>query len=676
METPDKKDGVLVRCWRWQKDPQNRTGPLFFATLCDAIVFISATQAAAEELWAGNLAPVDPGGPFRRLDARTIKPWEAYSPYTGPYDAERIALLRRQGKDPLLLTPMERGLLWTVVGLGFLKWLLIVLRCLQFRERLGGIVECVLVTLQVVFASATMGLFIPRVSFLNLNLVASTFYLTLCITICFCVPSLILRLVDLALGSPEKISYAKRDFIVTTWLALLVLVIGAFIFDAVEGWDYNRGLIFCVVFFTTIGYGNDTPKTSAGKLLAIFYGTLGMVIFLNYLLAMRNVIVESIELRLRPVVENRVRQLSKKKYEKAEREMASLDTKTIEYDMPKDVQRKDAGDLKSMNGTLTTLSNGVDATAMSIAAQKAGSETVAQKVDDIATSEDLKPLPLPLSPDPEQAEPDHDGTEQLGTADTSQLANYWADHVHPPVPEESETEQARGQAIERTGRMDLKIEETEPVESIKEAWGAEVGQIPATGDPRIDESKRVKPGDLVGASTAVNGNGNATIGVPASGNDLADSPAPGPPNGKVNFVEPDPMRSYFNSLTTSPTSHAVETEAETAAAARAGRLSRAKRIDPGRMKMRRRATWFAVAGDLFAEEEMIQVWTDRLIAIGMCGFTLLWWLGGAGIYTWLERWDYLDSVYFTYISITTTGFGDLYPLTASGWLFWLYYGGY
>ncbi|KAI8619349.1 hypothetical protein BC830DRAFT_786419 [Chytriomyces sp. MP71] len=39
--------------------------------------------------------------------------------------------------------------------------------------------------------------------------------------------------------------------------------------------------------------------------------------------------------------------------------------------------------------------------------------------------------------------------------------------------------------------------------------------------------------------------------------------------------------------------------------------------------------------------------------------------GGAGLFMLTEGWDYLDSLYFNYSLITTTGYGDIYP--ASGW---------
>lgn len=50
---------------------------------------------------------------------------------------------------------------------------------------------------------------------------------------------------------------------------------------------------------------------------------------------------------------------------------------------------------------------------------------------------------------------------------------------------------------------------------------------------------------------------------------------------------------------------------------------------------------------------------SRLVFYWTAGFLLL----GTLVYHWLEGWSYLDSFYFSLISMTTIGYGDLSPTT-------------
>lgn len=49
-------------------------------------------------------------------------------------------------------------------------------------------------------------------------------------------------------------------------------------------------------------------------------------------------------------------------------------------------------------------------------------------------------------------------------------------------------------------------------------------------------------------------------------------------------------------------------------------------------------------------------------------------IGTASIfYRWVEGWTWLDSVYFSVITISTVGYGDFAPQTALGKLFTIFY---
>ncbi|MBV7335508.1 potassium channel family protein [Chloroflexi bacterium TSY] len=56
--------------------------------------------------------------------------------------------------------------------------------------------------------------------------------------------------------------------------------------------------------------------------------------------------------------------------------------------------------------------------------------------------------------------------------------------------------------------------------------------------------------------------------------------------------------------------------------------------------------------------------------LGLVGIILA---SGAHIYHRLEGWSYLDSFYFTIITLTTVGYGDFSPQTSLGKLFSMLY---
>jgi hypothetical protein len=48
-------------------------------------------------------------------------------------------------------------------------------------------------------------------------------------------------------------------------------------------------------------------------------------------------------------------------------------------------------------------------------------------------------------------------------------------------------------------------------------------------------------------------------------------------------------------------------------------------------------------------------------------------LMGATVFAFLERWSFLDALYFAWESISTIGYGDFVPTTPLSWEFWLLY---
>jgi len=81
---------------------------------------------------------------------------------------------------------------------------------------------------------------------------------------------------------PLKIDEARkllRQFRILMLSVVAIIVIGSTFYHFVEGWKWLDAVYFSVISLATVGYGDFTPKTDAGKLFTIGYLIVGIAVF-------------------------------------------------------------------------------------------------------------------------------------------------------------------------------------------------------------------------------------------------------------------------------------------------------------------------------------------------------------------------------------------------------------
>ncbi|KAJ1986912.1 Potassium channel [Coemansia sp. RSA 1358] len=75
-------------------------------------------------------------------------------------------------------------------------------------------------------------------------------------------------------------------------LVVVWIGIGGYAWSKIEAWDTLTSVMFCMVTVTTIGFGNVSPTKMYSRLLQLFYGPIGILMFGLLLLNTRNVIIQ------------------------------------------------------------------------------------------------------------------------------------------------------------------------------------------------------------------------------------------------------------------------------------------------------------------------------------------------------------------------------------------------
>ncbi|KAF9236055.1 hypothetical protein BU15DRAFT_77364 [Melanogaster broomeanus] len=74
--------------------------------------------------------------------------------------------------------------------------------------------------------------------------------------------------------SEKKAFYARSSLAWT--LFILFWTVGAAIFMHTEGWTYGSSIYFCFIAFSTLGYGDMSPQTPAGRSIFVVWALLGV----------------------------------------------------------------------------------------------------------------------------------------------------------------------------------------------------------------------------------------------------------------------------------------------------------------------------------------------------------------------------------------------------------------
>lgn len=74
-----------------------------------------------------------------------------------------------------------------------------------------------------------------------------------------------------------------EDYRKLLYITSAVLAVGMVVYHYLEGWSWVDSLYFSFITLTTIGYGDITPQTDAGKIFTMFYVIVGLGLILAFI---------------------------------------------------------------------------------------------------------------------------------------------------------------------------------------------------------------------------------------------------------------------------------------------------------------------------------------------------------------------------------------------------------
>jgi voltage-gated potassium channel len=93
--------------------------------------------------------------------------------------------------------------------------------------------------------------------------------------------------------SANRRAWRDPTFRLLATLTGSLLLVGTLVFNRIEGWSYLDSFYYSAVTAATVGFGDFTPKTDAGKLLTVFYMFCGIGLLVALLTRFAEALIHS-----------------------------------------------------------------------------------------------------------------------------------------------------------------------------------------------------------------------------------------------------------------------------------------------------------------------------------------------------------------------------------------------